>query len=75
MDFRDLRTPFIPCNTKDAICTYAIITSQLKKQNNKGLSHYSCAIGRLRFQYYDEYENDNEISLSFSLRFFTQRDE
>ena len=32
-------------------------------------------IGRLRFHYGNEYENDNEISLSFSLRFCTERDE
>ena len=32
-------------------------------------------LGRLRFHDDNEYENDNEISLSFSLRFCTQRDE
>ena len=32
-------------------------------------------IGRLRYHYDNEYENDNEISLSFSLRICTQRDE
>ena len=32
-------------------------------------------IGRLRFHYDNEYKNDNEISLSFSKRFCTQRDE
>ena len=32
-------------------------------------------IGRLRFHYDNEYENDIEISLSFSLRFCRQRDE
>ena len=33
----------------------------------------SSILGRLRF--HDDNENDNEISLSFSLRFCTQRDE
>ena len=32
-------------------------------------------IGRLRFHYDNEHENDNEVSLSFSLRFCTQKDE
>ena len=32
-------------------------------------------LGRLRFPNDNEYENDEEISLSFSLRFCTQRDE
>ena len=34
-------------------------------------------IKRLRFHYNNDilYENDNEISISFSLRFYTKRDE
>ena len=32
-------------------------------------------LGRLRFNYDNEYENDNEISLSFSIRFCSQIDE
>ena len=32
-------------------------------------------VGRLRFHYDNEYENDIEISLSFSSRFCTQKDE
>ena len=32
-------------------------------------------LGWLRFHYDNEYENDNETSLSFSLRFCTQIDE
>ena len=36
--------------------------------------HYNFyTIGRLIFHYDIEYENDNEISLSFSLRFCSQR--
>ena len=31
-------------------------------------------LGRLRFHYDNEYENDNQISLSFSLHFCKQRD-
>ena len=35
------------------------------------------SLGRLRFHYDNDnqYENNNEISISFSLRFCTQRDE
>ena len=54
----------------------------IKERENDGLIQskreqvMSCnLIGRLRFHYDKEYENDNEISLSFSIRFCTQRDE
>ena len=40
-----------------------------------GVCSSEITIGRLIFHYDNEYENDNEVSLKFWLRFCTQKDE
>ena len=52
---------------------YQIGRASGKQTDGVGIS--DTMLGWLRFHYDNEYENDNEISLSFSLRFCKQRDE
>ena len=49
------------------ILQFLLIYNRSTRKNKK--------LGRLRFHYDNEYKNDEEISLSFSLRFCTQSDE